>query len=83
MEFVVYILASDKTDKLYKGHTSNLISRFASHNCLGKKGWTIRHRPWRVVHVEFYKTKQEAMQRERFFKTGTGRTWIKEHVQLD
>ncbi|MBF32300.1 MAG: endonuclease, partial [Aequorivita sp.] len=31
-EYVVYILASSKTEKLYKGHTSNLIERFKSHN---------------------------------------------------
>jgi putative endonuclease len=75
MEFVVYILASDRTDKLYKGQTSNLIARMKSHNELGS-GWTARYRPWEVVHLEFFATKSEAMQREKWFKTTTGRRWL-------
>ncbi|RKN00525.1 GIY-YIG nuclease family protein, partial [Aquimarina sp. BL5] len=33
-EFVVYILYSEKYDKSYTGYTSDLISRFRSHNQL-------------------------------------------------
>ncbi|MFA5669387.1 MAG: GIY-YIG nuclease family protein, partial [Balneolaceae bacterium] len=38
--------------------------RFKSHNELGKKGWTIKYRPWEIVHTEEYATKKEAMARE-------------------
>ena len=81
-EYVVYILASEKTDQLYKGFTSNLIGRIKSHNELSKKGWTLRYRPWRVVYVEFYSIKKEAIARERFLKTGAGRDWIRDHIDL-
>ncbi|WP_281226639.1 GIY-YIG nuclease family protein [Flavobacterium aquiphilum] len=76
-EFVVYILYSEKFDKNYTGFTSNLIERFKSHNHLGTKGHTLKFRPWKVIHVEFFNSKSEAMRREKYLKTGTGREFIK------
>ena len=80
-EFVVYILYSKKHDKFYKGFTTSLIERFRSHNELATKGYTIRFRPWTVVHVEFFETKREALQRENFLKSGAGRAWIKRNFK--
>ena len=79
-EFLVYILYSEKYDKNYYGQTSNLIARFKDHNELGKKGWVRKFRPWVVIHVEFFKTKAEALQREKFFKSGRGRDWLKKNI---
>lgn len=79
-EFVVYILYSSSNNKLYIGYTSDLIARFHSHNRLANKGWTMRYRPWIVVHVEFYKTKKEALAREKFLKSGKGREYIKTQI---
>ncbi len=83
MEYVVYILASEKTLKLYKGYTSNLIERFKSHNELSRTGWTVRFRPWRVVFVRFFTSKKEAIDFEKYLKTGAGRDWIKRNVEID
>jgi putative endonuclease len=63
--------------------TSDLISRFRSHNELGKNGWTIKFSPWKVVHVEFFATKKEALVRERYLKSGTGREWVGSQVVFD
>jgi putative endonuclease len=63
--------------------TSDLIARFRSHNELGKKGWTIKFRPWKVVHVEFFSTKKEALVRERYLKSGAGREWVGSQVVFD
>ncbi len=57
---------------------SNLIERFKSHNILSSKGFSVKYRPWIVIHVEFFKTKSEAMKREKYFKFGVGREYIKE-----
>ncbi len=76
-EFVVYILHSEKFNKFYTGHTSNLIERFKSHNQLAKKGSTIKFRPWKVIYLEFFPTKSEAMAREKFLKSEKGREWLK------
>ncbi|MEA9414030.1 MULTISPECIES: GIY-YIG nuclease family protein [unclassified Flavobacterium] len=76
-EFVVYILYSEKFNKNYTGYTSNLIERFKSHNFLETKGYTIKFRPWEVIHVEFFSSKSEAMKREKYLKSGIGREFIK------
>ncbi|MBA0884638.1 GIY-YIG nuclease family protein [Flavobacterium undicola] len=80
-EFVVYILYSEKFNKNYTGFTSNLIERFKSHNHLSNKGYTLKFRPWIVIHVEFFDSKTEAMNREKHLKTGIGREFIKNIIQ--
>ncbi|MFD2600960.1 GIY-YIG nuclease family protein [Flavobacterium suzhouense] len=77
MEFVVYILFSEKHNTTYTGYTSDLISRFKSHNELATKGHTIKFRPWVVIHLEVYHDKKSAMNREKYLKTGAGRDFIK------
>ncbi|MBT8256183.1 MAG: GIY-YIG nuclease family protein [Bacteroidia bacterium] len=77
-EFVVYVMRSEVSGKRYVGYTGNLIARIRSHNQLSSKGWTINHRPWYVIYVEFFTSKQRAMTRERYFKTGVGREYLDE-----
>ncbi len=76
--FAVYVLFSQKFDKIYIGYTSDLISRFKSHNELGK-GWSKKFRPWIVIHLEFFNTKKEAMIREKQLKSSRGRNWIRKN----
>jgi putative endonuclease len=71
MEYVVYILYSKKSNRNYTGCTSNLIQRFYSHNIFGKDS-TRLYRPWIVTHVEFFNNKEEAIQREKHYKSGRG-----------
>ena len=71
MNFSVYILLSLKIVSNYAGYTTHLIERIKSHNIYGKDS-TARHRPWIVVYVEFYSTKEEALKREKYFKSGRG-----------
>ena len=79
-EFVVYILYSKGYGKTYVGFTSNLIERMKSHNVWGTKGYTIKYRPWIVINVQFFASKKEAMQIEKFYKTGKGRELIKQLI---
>lgn len=79
-EFVVYILFSKKYSKTYVGFTSNLIERIKSHNVLGTKGYIIKYRPWIVLEVQFFTSKKEAMEMEKFYKTGKGRELIKQLI---
>ena len=78
--FKVYVLYSKKFDKIYIGFTSNLESRMLSHNYLSKKGYTVKYRPWEVVHTEIFKTKKEAMKREKELKSSRGRNYIWEEI---
>ena len=40
MEFVTYVLFSEKHNIHYTGFTSNLVARFYSHNITSNKGFT-------------------------------------------
>jgi putative endonuclease len=62
---------SHSSRRNYTGCSSDLISRFRSHNFFGKDG-TRRYRPWIVVHVEFFSTKADALKREKYYKSGRG-----------
>ena len=75
--YTVYVLFSDKYNKLYIGFTSNLEQRFLSHNKLATKGFTMRYRPWKIIHTEIFEDKPQAMKREKELKQGKGREWIR------
>jgi putative endonuclease len=75
--FAVYILYSPSSSKTYTGFTNNIQRRLLEHNEIESKGFTLRYRPWVLIHTEEYSTKQEAMMREKFLKTGVGRKFIK------
>ena len=81
MPYTVYILFSEKYNKIYIGYTSNLIERFKSHNELSIKGYSYKYRPWKVIYCEYFLNKTEAILRERNLKSGQGRKWIKEKMK--
>ncbi len=74
--YVVYVLYSKKHNRIYIGYTINLEARLISHNELGHKGWTIKYRPWTLVHTENHETKESAIKREKQLKFAKGRAWI-------
>jgi putative endonuclease len=74
--FTVYVLHSATFNKIYVGYTSDLIGRLKSHNELTTKGWTMKFRPWKLVHTEVFESKKSAMRREKELKTAKGREWI-------
>jgi len=74
--FTVYVLFSEKFNKIYIGMTSNMEQRFHSHNELSKKGWAKNFRPWVIVHQEFFNSKSDALLREKQLKSAAGREFI-------
>ena len=71
-----YVLYSPNYDKIYIGFTTNLEARFKTHNELGKKGYTLKFRPWVLLLYEKFSTKKEAIQREKQLKSHAGRDYI-------
>jgi putative endonuclease len=80
--YVVYVLHSQKFDKIYIGYTSDLIDRFMSHNKLSTKGFTANFRPWKVIYVEFIDNKSMALVREKQLKSARGRIFCREQIVL-
>ena len=74
--FQVYVLPSESTHRVYVGYTSDLTQRLGQHNH-GVTKSTKNRGPWALVHGEIYGTRSEAMQRERFLKSGQGREELK------
>ena len=77
--YFAYILQSELTGKLYKGHTQDLAVRLVAHNS-GKTKSTKSGIPWRLVYSESFTDRNSAIERERYFKTTAGRRWIKKHL---
>ncbi|OXB18815.1 endonuclease [Flavobacterium reichenbachii] len=62
-------------------YSTSCTVRVKSHNFLETKGYTLKFRPWIVIYTEFFNSKSEAMKREKYFKTGIGREFIKDLIQ--
>ena len=65
--YYVYIIQSLKDGSYYKGYTENPISRLNQHN-EGKSHYTSLKCPWKLIHLELYSTKSDALKRERSLK---------------
>ncbi|MCZ8145708.1 GIY-YIG nuclease family protein [Flavobacterium sp.] len=76
MVYYAYILRSKVDGRLYKGHASDLEVRLKEHNS-GKTRSTKGYIPWELVYYEEFETKAKAIAREKFFKSGFGREYIK------
>jgi putative endonuclease len=73
--FYTYILKSEKSDRYYIGHTSNIEDRLERHNS-GKVVATKNKGPWQVVYFETYESKAEANSRELYIKSMKSRVYI-------
>jgi len=78
--FYVYVLQSLKDDKFYVGFTDNLQKRILKHN-RGKVFSTKPRRLLKLIYFEVCLNKQDAKQREKYLKTGTGKRYIKQRVK--
>jgi putative endonuclease len=81
MNYTVYCLYSIKYDNIYVGYTSDLTSRFHSHNSLATKGYTLRYRPWIVAYTEELESKSAAMKREKELKSSRGRAYLWDYIR--
>lgn len=70
--YYTYILFSEKLNKFYIGSTSDLRTRLKDHND-GKSVFTSQGKPWKLVYYEAFCEKQDALNEEKFLKTGQGR----------
>lgn len=74
--FYAYVLASQKKDIFYYGSTADIKLRLQQHND-GLVTFTSKFRPWKLIYFELFSTRSQAMKREKFFKSGKGRQWLK------
>ena len=78
--FYVYVLFSQRDGNLYIGYTENLKIRLGEH-FHGRVKATMHRRPLFLIHYEAFTNKKDAKARERFLKSGFGRSQMKKALQ--
>lgn len=73
--FYIYVIKSTTRQYIYKGMTHDVQRRLLEHNN-GLNRTTKPYRPFAVVLVEEFNSKRAAAAREKYLKTGFGRTFL-------
>ena len=71
MSYFVYVLQSQKDNKYYIGSSADVIKRLKFHNA-GLQRSTRTRIPFILIYQEEFKTKQEALRREKYMKSLKG-----------
>ena len=74
--FYAYVLKSINHDYYYKGHCQNLEERLAQHNS-GMTASTAFYKPFVIAYYEEFNIREEAIKREKYFKSAAGRRFLK------
>jgi len=74
--FYVYAISSLQRTYIYVGITNNFDRRIDEHQ-KGYNKTTRAYRPFRVILVEKYETRQGARKREKYLKSGVGKEFLK------
>lgn len=77
--YYTYVLRSQKDNKLYVGFSVDLKKRFREHD-QRLVGATKSRRPLELVYYEACLSKSKAIAREKYFKTGFGRGFLKNRI---
>ncbi len=75
--FYVYILRSTLyKEQIYIGFTGSLAERLSYHNT-GKCEYTTQYKPWKIEMYLAFNDKQQAIDFEKYLKTGSGNSFLK------
>jgi len=76
LPYAVYVLLSEKDQKLYIGYSTDVEKRLKDHS-VGKVPATRPRRPLKLIHCEYYLAKGDAVRRELYLKTTKGKRALK------
>ena len=76
MVYYIHAIKSTIDNRIYIGFTENLEKRIKEHN-QGKTKSTKGFRPWSLIYYETTETRIEARKREKYFKSGCGKEFLK------
>ena len=80
MAHFVYILQSEKDCRYYIGETHDVTARVAFHNA-GLQRSTRSRTPFKLVHVEEFTNREEALKREKQIKGYKGGNSFKKLIE--
>lgn len=74
--YKVYAIKSKIRKYIYVGMTSNIEERIERHN-KGYEKTTRAYRPFELIYTEDQATREEARKREKYFKSGVEKEFLK------
>jgi type I restriction enzyme R subunit len=75
-QFCVYMIECNN-NTYYTGHTNDLMKRWSQHLSGSASNYTKRFKPLRIAHYEEVNSRQDAVAKEKEWKTGFGRKRLK------
>ena len=76
----LYVLLSLKDHKFYIGSTNDLKRRIVEHQ-KGKNTSTAKRLPVELIYFEGHCSKEDALRREKYFKTTKGKTTLRQMLR--
>jgi putative endonuclease len=76
----VYVLRSVKDGGFYIGYSTDLRRRIAEHAAAASFATSFRG-PWKLIYYEAYLERDDALGRERYLKSGSGRRFLKAQLR--
>ena len=78
--FYTYVLKSEIDQSWYIGYTEDLDRRLHEHNS-GRSFTTKKKIPWIIIYYESCLSKDDAIAREKYLKSGMGRRYLKNRLK--
>ena len=78
--YYTYVLLSEMDKEFYTGFTTDLKERLQEHQ-RGKVLSTAKRRPLKLIYYEACLNEMDAIKREKYFKTGFGRRFLKNRLE--
>ena len=72
----VYVLLNEAKTRTYTGVADDINKRLEEHNA-GRVTSSRPYRPYKIIYTESFETLREARQKEKFYKSTTGRRRLK------
>ncbi len=77
--YSVYVIQSKVDNRLYVGMSKDIKNRLKTHNN-GQVFSTKGYKPWTLVYTERIGSRAEARKREKYFKSGCGKEFLKLNI---
>lgn len=78
--YYVYVLQSITSGCLYTGFTRSVYKRLKGHND-GLNEFSKKFGPWKLIYYEVYIIKEDAIAREKFLKSGSGKKYLDKQLK--
>ena len=78
--FYTYVLMGEKDKEFYVGFTKDLKKRFKEHQ-KGLVASTAPRHPLELIYYEACLNENDAIRREKYFKTGFGRRFLRNRIK--